>query len=45
VQTQFALLARAIEDGLIRPEDIQEYRSAAAGSPVPGERVSAEETS
>jgi two-component system nitrate/nitrite response regulator NarL len=30
VATQFALLARAIEDGLIRPEDIQEYKSAAA---------------
>jgi two-component system, NarL family, nitrate/nitrite response regulator NarL len=26
--TQFALLARAIEDGLIRTEDIQEYRSS-----------------
>jgi two-component system nitrate/nitrite response regulator NarL len=34
VQTQFALLARAIEDGLIRPEDIREYRSAAS-TPAP----------
>jgi len=28
--TQSALLARAIEDGLVRPEDVQNYRSAAA---------------
>ena len=28
--TQSALLARAIEDGLIRPEDVRNYRSAAA---------------
>ena len=31
VPSRFALLARAIEDGLVRPEDIGDYRSAAAG--------------
>ena len=30
VPSRFALLARAIEDGLIRPEDVGDYRSAAA---------------
>jgi DNA-binding NarL/FixJ family response regulator len=30
VPSKFALLARAIEDGLIRPEEIGEYESAAA---------------
>jgi two-component system, NarL family, nitrate/nitrite response regulator NarL len=29
--TQSALLARAMEDGLIRPEEVQNYRSAASG--------------
>jgi len=31
--TKAALLARAIEDGLVRLEDLQEYRSYAAASP------------